>query len=182
MNRVKSIKSYVPAMFAEVEPLQSIYTASGTESGLLFEAIQDILNQMYVETATWGLESWENFFYLPVDKEEPLENRRSRLKTMLRGQGTTTKEMLESVCASFINGEVEVIEHPDDSVFKIKFVGKIGVPSNLDYIRATIDKIKPAHLEYEFIYVYNVYAALEPFTHDHLSGYTYEQLRSEVII
>lgn len=169
-------------MFAEVEPLQSIYTASGTESGLLFEAIQDILNQMYVETATWGLESWESMLGIPMNQNESDSGRREVIISRLRGIGGTTKGMIVNMAAAFSGGEVEVIEVLEENKFIIKFVGILGIPENLKGLSAAVEQVKPAHLDYGYEYTYNTYEKINQKRHSELSLFTYENLRSSELL
>lgn len=171
----------LPHYYAGAEEVLQLQNAFENVSEQLHADILDLLKQLYVETATWGLEYWENYLGLSSDRDEPIANRRGRVKTVLRGQGTITKDILKNVCESFVNGEVEIIELSADYLFKIKFVGEIGIPGNIEYIRETINKIKPAHLAFEFIYLYNTHEDLSKFTNAHLSAYTHNQLRNEVV-
>lgn len=176
-----SLLDKLPVFYSGSSEIVNFQAALEVESDELKLSLEDVLKQLYVDTATWGLEYWERYLNLKIDENEPLINRRSRIKTMLRGQGTTTKEMLENVCASFVNGEVEIIELVSEYMFQIKFVGEVGIPSNVEYIRKTVELIKPAHLAFEFIYVFNTNAMLSVFTNNQLSPYTHYQLRNEVI-
>lgn len=171
----------LPHFYAGSNEVKNLQFAFGTAAEELHDDVVDLLNQLYVDTATWGLVYWEQFLELRTDLSEPIANRRSRIKTILRGQGTITKDILKSVCASFVNGEVEVIELSADYKFQIKFVGEIGIPDNIEYIRETVNKIKPAHLGFEFIYIFNTNYDLSTFTNAQLSAYTHDQLRNEVI-
>lgn len=171
----------LPQFYSGSEEVINLQYAFGCAADELHDDVLDFCKQLYVDSATWGLIYWEQFLDLRTNLEEPIANRRSRIKTILRGQGTITKDILKSVCASFVNGEVEIIELSADYMFHIKFVGEIGIPDNIEYIRETVNKIKPAHLGFEFIYIYNTYNDLAAFTYDHLSAYTYDQLRNEAI-
>ncbi len=144
----------LPHYYAGSDEVVNLQSAFESVTDDLQADLADLLKQMYVDTATWGLVYWETFLDLKTDLNEPIENRRSRIKTVLRGQGTITKELLKNVCESFVNGDVEIVEYYDDYWFQIKFVGEIGIPRNLEYIRDTVNKIKPAHLGFEFVFKY----------------------------
>lgn len=171
----------LPHFYAGSDEVKNLQYAFGNAAEELHDDVLDLMKQLYVDTATWGLVYWEQFLDLRTDLSEPIANRRSRIKTVLRGQGTITKDILKSVCASFVNGEIEIIELSADYQFQIKFVGEIGIPGNIEYIRETVNKIKPAHLGFEFVYIFNTNNDLSAFTNAQLSAYTHEQLRSEVI-
>ena len=177
-----NLMDYLPVFYSNSEEVKGIQNSLQNESEAMINAIDDLLKQIYIDTATWGLSHWEKYLNLSADSSENIDNRRSRIKTRLRGQGTTTKEMIKNVCSSFVNGEVEVTEIAEDYIFKIKFISNIGIPGNVEYLRSSIEEIKPAHLAFEFIYIYNTNATLKNFTHAQLAAYTHFQLRNEVII
>lgn len=169
----------LPHFYAGSIEVINLQLAFGNAADELQADVLDMLNQLYVDTATWGLEYWERFLELRTDLNEPLANRRSRIKTVLRGQGTISIDLLKSICASFVNGEVEIVELIEDYKFQIKFVGEIGIPGKIEYIRETISKVKPAHLNFEFIYIYITYGQLTTKTHAQLAAYTHDQLRTD---
>jgi len=140
-------------------------------------ARDDLLAQLNVETATWGLSIWEKALGLETDVNKPYEYRRTRIMSKLRGAGTTTKQMIKNVAESFSNGQVEIIEYNEENRFEVKFVGTIGIPPNMDDLTAAIEEIKPAHLAYTFVYVYRTHGQLSEYTHEQLAAYTYQTLR-----
>lgn len=95
----------------------------------------------------------------------------------LRGAGTTTAEMIEQVVASFANSDCEVIEHPEDYRFDIKFVGTIGIPPNMDDVRAAIEEIKPAHLAYQFIYLFRTWGDIKDQTWGGIVSQTWGEIK-----
>lgn len=170
---------YLPSFYYNSEEVRNIQASLETENDALQFAIKDLLDQLFIESATWGLEHWEKYLGLKVDRNEDLINRRSRIMTRLRGQGTTTKEMIKNVCRSFTGGEVEVIENSSQYNFIIKFIDIVGIPGNVDYLSESIEEIKPAHLSFTFEYKYNINNVVGGFTHDYLSKFTHNSIRQE---
>jgi len=144
----------------------------------MLAAKENMLAQLNVVTATWGLTIWENALGLTTDVSKPDDYRRTRIMSKLRGQGTTTKAMIKNVAESFSNGEVTILEYNNESRFEVKFTGTLGIPPNMDDLTAAIEEIKPAHLAYSYVYIYRTNAELTPYTNAHLSAYTHEELRS----
>ncbi len=105
---------------------------------------------MFIETATWGLSRWEKIFDLPIEIEKNYSFRRERIKAKIRGSGTTTKQLIINIASAFSNGEVEVIEYPNEYRFVVKFVGVKGVPANMKDLTSSIEEVKPAHLAFTF--------------------------------
>lgn len=155
------LMKYLPSFYYNSEEVKNIQASIGVENDNLRVAIIDLLSQLFVESATWGLDHWEMYLGIEVDRTEAVVNRRSRIMTRLRGQGTTTKEMIKNVCRSFTGGEVDIIENSSDYSFIIKFIDIKGIPGNIDYLAKSIEEIKPAHLYFSFEYKYNTWWVLE---------------------
>lgn len=134
-----------------MEELQGILTS---KINALASSFDETIDQCFVNTATALLSRHERIYGLQVDVSKSNEFRRERIRAKIRGVGTTTKQMIIDVASSYSNGEVEVIEDPANSSFKIKFVGVKGIPANMADLVLTIEEIKPAHLSYIFEYTY----------------------------
>lgn len=156
---------FLPPNYKESEPDIQIQSALNAQVEKLMETKDDLLLQLNVQTATWGLDLWEKALGLTTDASKPLDFRRSRIESKLRSQGVTTKIMIQNVAESFSNGIVEIIEHPERYSFDIKFVSTLGVPSNMDDLIAAIEEIKPAHLAYSFIYTFITWNQVEIYNH-----------------
>ena len=136
------------------------------------------LAQLWPQTASgWGLAMWETAYGIPVEAAKDAEYRRSRIISKLRGQGTPTAELIRAVAASFANGEVEVVEHNDQYYFAVRFVSVLGVPPNIDDLKAAVNEIKPAHLNCIYEYVYRQWGLFKPYTWGQLAGRTWKDLR-----
>lgn len=157
-----------------MEELQGILTADIND---LASALDETIDQCFVNTATNLLSRHEKIYGLQVDVSKSNEFRRERIRAKIRGIGTVTKQMIVNVAKSYSNGEVEVIEDPANYSFKVRFVGTVGIPANMADLTLTIEEIKPAHLSYTFEYTYNTNAVLAAYTHGALSTYTHGELR-----
>ena len=150
------MNNIIPSFYYKNKQVTNIITSMNTEAELIEKTIDEILLQLYVDTATWGLDSWEKLLDLRVDKSEDIENRRARIKMRIRGTGVFNKQMIMSLCKSFANGDVCVIENNADNSFIIKFTDVKGIPSNIEYLRDAIEEVKPAHLNFSFQYLYTI--------------------------
>jgi len=141
--------------------MQAIAEAQGSEVNSLYATLDEILKQFYVETATeWGLDLWEQMLGLTSYAGKPLDQRRSRIISKLRGYGTVTVSLIKNVAESYVYGTVEVTEDPAAYSFTVKFVDPRGIPPNLDDVKAAIEEIKPAHLAIEYQFTYTVWSEL----------------------
>jgi len=144
----------LPPYYEENETMKEIQDIIGGELEKVTNNKDIAINQGFIETATILLSRWEKIFGLEIDVSKSNTFRRERIKAKIRGQGTTTKQMIVDVASSFSNGEVEVIEEFPNYKFKIKFVGTKGIPANLTDLTITINEIKPAHLSFEYEFTF----------------------------
>ena len=169
---------YLPSFYFGSEEVKNIQASLLLQDLQVKQSIEDILDQLFVDKATWGLASWERMLNLKIDKNEKYENRRARIKMRLRGIGVFNKVMVKNLCKSFVNGEVCVIENNADSSFIIKFIDIKGIPGNIEYLRLAIEEVKPAHLNFSFEYLFNAWSFLAIKTWGELSVKTWEGIRT----
>lgn len=147
--------SYLPGYYENSRVILADMHAKGAELDDLHQALNETLDQFFVRTATWGLSQWEEELGITVDLSKPLDQRRSVVESKLRGAGKFTGRLVKNVAESFHGGGVDVTFQPEQWSFTVKFVDTIGIPPNLDDLKAALEEIKPAHMavEYEFNYL-----------------------------
>lgn len=141
----------------------------------------DFAAQLCIDTATWGLATWEGALGLTTDATRELAYRRERVKAKLRGAGTTTKALIQRVAETFTNGAVDVIEYASEYRVVIKFTGTLGIPPNLDDLTASLRDIMPAHLQWEYEIRYNLWIDVAPLTWGELAERTWHGVKEEPI-
>ena len=130
-----------------------IIDAEQTERDILVEEIADVLKQMYVSTATWGLDYWEEMLYLPKNTSKTYEERRSIIYTRMRSTRTTTVEVVKELASAFFGAEnVIVTEYNENYSFNIEFENIAVDTVKLQDVINVIDIYKPAHLNYDFTF------------------------------
>ena len=146
----------LPGYYERSEEMGAFQRALTPEVEALWDCYRSLLRQLTVETADTeeGLLLWEKLMGLPSEAGKDFAFRKERIRSKLRGQGTTTAAMIKNAVDSFTNGKVEIIERPGEHRFVVKFNGEKGVPSNMDDVTAAIEELKPAHLVYSFEYAY----------------------------
>ncbi|MFD3259981.1 YmfQ family protein [Paenibacillus lentus] len=151
----RELFSYLPGYYETSRVMQGDMNAKGTELDLLYQTLDETLEQFFVKTATWGLDRWEHELGIETDLAKPLEQRRAVVESKLRGAGQFTGRLVKNVAEAYDGGTVDVSFQPAEWSFTIKFIDTIGVPPNLDDLKAVIEELKPAHLavEYEFSYL-----------------------------
>lgn len=112
----------------------------------LWQAYDSLMAQLDIQTATWGLRLWEEQYGLDTDVTRPLEERRARLLSKVRGQGTTTAALIQNVAESFVGGTVEVLESPASYWFELAVREAGERQSDLRGLAQAVEEIRPAHL------------------------------------
>ena len=168
----------MPEYYHESAETVEIENALSIQVDKMQQTRDEFMQQLNVQTATWGLSLWEEMLGVPTNESENAEYRRSRILSKLRGQGTSTKEMLENMAAGFTNGKVTIVEYPEEYRFEVHFDGTTGIPPNMEDLTAALEEVKPAHLAYRYIYYYFTHQQISPYTHSQLHAYTHEQIRN----
>lgn len=176
------LKDYVPPFLLESKIFQANYDVQQNELDSYNNAINDIADQCFVETATWGLNYWEEFLGITVDENKETDYRRSVIKAKLRGTGTITVKLIKNVAESFSNGEVSITENVAPYTFEVKFVGTRGIPPNLEDLKNAINEIKPAHLAVTYIFVYTVWSEVKKITWEQVKTDTWGNLKIRKVI
>lgn len=177
----KDLMQYLPSFYREIREMREIQNTASEEIDRIADARTDAMDQLFLDTATWGLAFWEKDHGLETDPSKPDSWRREILKAKIQGTGTATKKMIIETATSFSGGEVDVVEYPEENRFEVWFVGTRGIPPNIDGFIQMVETIKPAHLAYDFKYTYTVFKELNnKFTHLQMANLTYGDLNTQL--
>ncbi|WP_337100930.1 putative phage tail protein [Paenibacillus sp. YIM B09110] len=143
---------HLPSFYEDNKEFRLLAEAEGEELDGLVKAIEAGFDQRFVDSATWGLARWERELGIKPSAGQPYDQRRSVIRSKLRGTGTVTARLIKSVAEAYANGEVEVIE--DNAVYKvsISFISTLGVPLNLADLEQAIRNVLPAHLVVKYVF------------------------------
>ena len=160
IKREANLIENLPSFYHNSDFVKAFMESNSIEVDTLKAYVDDLVKNLYVKTATWGLDLFEEELGLITDKSVSYEERRERILAKKRGNGTTTKAMIKNTAEAFSGGEVEVIENFNDYSFVVKFVGVKGIPKNLALFKQMLEEIKPAHLNYELAFTYTVWSMI----------------------
>ena len=177
---MKALIARYPEFYAGSAEFVDLQNALEPEVRALWERRDSVLEQLDVETATWGLKYWEQALGIAADESRDIAYRRSQVKARRRGAGTTTVAMIQNLAASYSNGDVEVLEYPDQFRIEIKFVNTVGTPPNIDDLTATLRASLPAHLEWGYIIAYATWDQFNTKTWAELSDLTWDEAKESV--
>ncbi|MBQ7038996.1 MAG: DUF2313 domain-containing protein [Clostridia bacterium] len=147
----------MPNYYRKSQVMTELLSSIEKEVNRLNDEVTLTENQFFVLLSDKDIERHEQDVGIPLDMSADIDTRRSRVLSKLRGTGTVTKTMLKNVAASFVNGDIEVVEYPSRYCFAVRFTSKEGVPFNIEDIKAMIEEIKPAHLAVEYVFTYRLW-------------------------
>jgi len=181
VSKADEMLTFVPSFVSRAKTYSEIINSEGTELDNLETNTNDVLSQFFVETATWGLDLWEQMLNIQSYVGKPYDQRRSAIISKLRGMGTVTVDLIKNVAESYAYGTVEVTEHPELYSFTIKFIDSRGTPSNLDDLKEAIKEIKPAHLGVVYEFTYTTWGEVKNITWGDVAIDTWEALKTRII-
>lgn len=166
----RAMWSYLPNYYEDIREARAIIDPESEEFEKLNENIRDVLSQFFVDKATWGLSYWERAFSVPVDESKPIEQRRSVIKSKMRGAGTVTIGLIEEVAEAYDNGDVDVTYDHARYTVTIKFISTKGRPPNIEDTERALRDIIPAHIAIDFVFTYLTWDELD------LRNFTWDEL------
>ena len=172
MNLINKLPSFYDNYITK--PIQDSFDI---EVNSINDEVDNVLNQFYVDSATYGLDYWERMLGISKNNFE-IDTKRENIKAKIRSRGTTTVSVIKNICEAYSNGIVEVIVNHSDYSFVIDFVDTIGVPKAFAELDKTIEDIKPCHLAHSYKFNYNTHRDLSKYTHEELANYTHDEVRS----
>ena len=168
----------LPTYYQKSNVIRELFKSIELEFKSLSEETVLTENQFFVILSDRDIAKHEQDVGLVPDTAADLETRRGRVMSKLRGTGTVTKTMMKNVAASFVNGDIEIIEYPSRYCFAVKFTSRTGIPYNIEDIKAMVEELKPAHLAVEYIFTYRLWQdVLDTLSNwTTVKSYTWEQL------
>ncbi|WP_131022973.1 putative phage tail protein [Clostridioides difficile] len=129
---------------------RKIQEAYDIELETLRETYDDTFDQFFVDTATWGLDYWENILSIKNRFDLSIEDRRSNIKAKMRGKGTTTIEVIKAISEAYTKTNVDVEVFSNLFSFTLSFITNNCSYNTILELDKKIEEIKPAHLEHKF--------------------------------
>lgn len=149
-NQPPNLARYLPQFLQEDEHFKATLAACSTEHEKYRLLLDEITNQFYIETATWGLTDWERILDLKPDAGDNYEQRRNRILLKLQGRQVSTLDFMARLCARYtVDKAAEIEEHNEENRFRVYLHGGT---SDLPGLREALETYKPAHLGYDICY------------------------------
>ncbi|WP_066505539.1 putative phage tail protein [Abyssisolibacter fermentans] len=141
---------YMPDYYKDILEVEKLISSEQTEINQLKDVLNDVRNQMFVDTATWGLSLWEKDLELENDADLDIEEKRAAIKSKCRSQGKADVYLLQSICDAWNKG---LMVDFNNGAIEVKFSDNKELPLYIEQLKKQIEKVKPAHLValYEYL-------------------------------
>ena len=142
----------LPYFYEECPKTNTIQDGLGSETENLYSKVRATTDQLYVDTATWGLVEWEKFAGVK-NTSGTIEQRRAKVIAKLKAKGTTTLEALTNLCRLYVS-KVEIEELYSEYALMLNLIEEQDsfnpIIYNLNDMNNSVWEIKPAHLNHYF--------------------------------
>lgn len=176
------IANYLPNIVKEIAEFQHISNTENSEINLMWDSIQNVFDDQFVNTATVnGIKRWEKILKIVPKANHTLEDRAFTILTRLNEQLPYTyrvlKQLLSQLCGS--DGYVLNINHDQ---YEVSILVELKSKNMVDAVSDLTKKIVPANMNISIKIRYNQYSYLSNLRHMELQPFTNDQLRNEVLI
>ena len=141
----------LPFFYEECPKTNTIQNSLSSEVDSLYSKVDNTIDQLYVNSATWALGEWEKL--ADIKKTDgTIEQRRARVASKLKAKGTTTLEVMKSLCKSY-SEDIRVTEIFNEYKILLELIitKEVDIPKTYNFsdMNEAIWEIKPAHLAHE---------------------------------
>lgn len=156
-------------MLSRVSPIYSrsyvgkwLYQVMGLEMEDARRLFEELRQQAFPETATWGLTYWEQRYGITPNPADDLETRRQAVLDRQNARSPMNPARIEAIINGMTGMPVTVTENVADYTFLVTIesegAGSVDIPS----ITARLRKIKPSHQWFELTIEHSVIFENDP--------------------
>ena len=145
LEKVNAMR-YLPKFLAGDMSFKDVQDTLSAEHERYRLFLPEITKQFFVETATWGLPSWEDVYQTNPPYDASIDLRRTLVKAKMLGRQPATKRRIERLVNTFTKGgDAYVEEDVAPGSFRLHFPSIILWQEQLE---EALDAAVPAHLMY----------------------------------
>lgn len=144
-NGKVDILKYLPPFLGKDKSFKATNNADSTEHDAIRADLQDLLDQLYVATATWGIEKWEELVDIAPQDGADIADRRAAVLLKLKKPPSVTADFLEKLINRYVADKSgTVTDHPEtySADFNIPLLDKANMSGMTRDVRIYI----PAHI------------------------------------
>ncbi len=142
-----NVMRYLPKFLAGDMSFKDVQDTLSAEHEQYRLFLPEITKQFFIETATWGLPSWEDVYQTNPPYDANIDLRRTLVKAKMLGRQPATKHRVELLVNTFTKGgDAYVEEDVAPGSFRLHFPSIILWQEQLE---EALDAAVPAHLMYD---------------------------------
>ena len=153
-QKMVDILAYLPKFLQKSPLFKGTNDADNREHETIRLDLQDLLNQFFIKSATWGLERWEDLVGIKTDTTKSLESRRDAVIAKLQNPESVTETFLTNLINRYIADKAGyIISYPAEYRIEILYHG--GQVLDYEGLQKAIRIYIPAHLGYKLVTITN---------------------------
>lgn len=177
----RELIEYYPAWLRQLKEIKVLAGIEQDQAGKLWTIVDTVWDNNFIETLDeYGCSRWESMLGIRQSDTYTLEDRRNNIASRIAEQRPFTwkafQNMLTAIC-----GEGGYTLTRDVAQHAVTIKVMLTSKNMLNDVKNLADRIIPANMTCDTDLMYNVYGFLRNYTHAHLSAYTHQQLREEVL-
>lgn len=153
-QKVVDILDYLPQFLQKSPLFKGANDADSKEHETIRLDLHDLLDQFFIESASWGLEQWEDLVNIKTNTTKSLESRRDAVIAKLRKPASVTETFLTNLINRYITDKAGyIISYPSEYRIEILYHG--GQILDYNSLRKSINTYIPAHIGYKLVTITN---------------------------
>ncbi|NSW90203.1 MAG: YmfQ family protein [Firmicutes bacterium] len=140
---------YVSPIYFQSRIMLAIFQVNGLQVDDLQSWTAGIRDQLFPQTATWGLKYWESLLGLLVNESISIETRRQKVLSRLVTRTPITPEKMKFIVEQTTSVPAEIEENIADYTFRVVIYPDGQTSIILKDVIEAVNAAKPAHLSYE---------------------------------
>ena len=142
-----NLMRYLPKFLAGDMSFKDVQDTLSAEHEWYRLLLPEITKQFFIETATWGLSSWEDVYQTNPPYDASIDLRRTLVKAKMLGRQPATKRRIELLVNTFTKGgDAYVEEDVAPRSFRLHFPSVILWQEQME---EALEAAVPAHLMYD---------------------------------
>ena len=148
----------LPMYYQQSPQFDTLLTAYDVKLKEMQLQIDKLNSNIKISTAVETLPVHERDLGLQVpDTFAPVLRREQIIAKYRSAFDQTTEEAIIAVAESFAEGTIAFEETITPGLYTITFTSQLGVPYNMEGLQKAVRNMLPAHLEVNYLYVYNTW-------------------------
>lgn len=156
-EQAKEILSMVSPIYGDDYVSLWLFQIIGSQLDKPAAWVEEYIQQLVPQTATWVLPYWESEYGLVPDPSWTIEQRRLNIISKMWSNGPMNPSRLAQIIKGVANADVSISENTGKNRFTV-YINTTPYKADNIAVNKTLDKLKPSHLIYHTIYSTETYS------------------------